>query len=158
MSSNSITSDQSNALFINTDTSKTFIVIKATERESYINNSTYNPITLYAGTVLGRIQASGVIVPWRNDVTDGSQFPVGILGSDMQIDSGDTVAALLVTECRMAAEKVIAYQLSNQSISTTLQLAITSWHGAGTTRLKDALESIGCHLETTTQMSFPDNA
>ncbi len=158
MSSNEITSNQSNALFVNTDTSKTFIVIKATERESYINNSTYNPITLYAGTVLGRIQASGIIVPWRNDVTDGSQFPIGVLGSDMQIDSGDTVAALLVTEARMAAEKVIAYQLSNQSVSTTLQLAITSWHGAGTTKLKDALESIGIHLETTTQMSFPDNS
>lgn len=158
MSSNEITSNQSNALFVNTDTSKTFIVIKATERESYINNTTYNPITLYAGTVLGRVQASGIIVPWRNDVTDGSQYPIGILGADMQIEAGDTVAALMVTECRMAAEKVIAYQLSNQSISTTLQLAITSWHGSGTTRLKDALESIGIHLETTTQMSFPDNA
>lgn len=158
MSSNSIVNSQSNALFINTDTSKTFIQIKATERESYINNTTYNPITLYAGTVLGRIQASGVIVPWRNDVTDGSQFPIGVLGCDMQINAGATVAALLVTECRMAAEKVIAIQLSNQSVATTLQLAITSWHGAGTTKLKDALESIGCHLETTTQMSFPDNS
>lgn len=158
MSSNEIVGNQSNALFVNTDTSKTFIVIKATERESYINNSSYNPINLYAGTVLGRITASNYIVPWRNDVTDGSQFPIGLLGADMQIDSGDTVSALLVTECRMAAEKVIAYQLSNQSIATTLQLQITSYHGAGTTRLKDALEAIGCHLETTTQLSFPDNS
>lgn len=158
MSSNNIVNNQPNALFINTDVSKTFIYIKATERESYVNNSSYNPITLYAGTVMGRITSSGLLVPWRNDVTDGSQFPVGLLGSDMQIDSGDTVAALLITECRMAAEKVIAYQLSDQSIATTLQLQITSWHGAGTTRLKDALEAIGCHLETTTQMSFPDNA
>lgn len=158
MSSNEIKSNQSNALFVNTDTSKTFIEIKATERESYINNSSYNPITLLPGTVMGRIQASGVIVPWRNDVTDGSQFPIGILGTDMLINSGATVAALLVTECRMAAEKVIAYQLSNQSIATTLQLTITSWHGAGTTKLKDVLESIGIHLKTTTQMSFPDNS
>lgn len=158
MSSNTITSNQATALFINTSTAKTFVVIKATERESYINNSTYNPITLYAGTVLGRIQASGVIVPWRNDVTDGSQFPIGVLGSDMVIDSGDTVAALVITECRMAAEMVIAYQLSDQSVSTTLQLAVTSWHGAGTTRLKDILESIGIHLMYTTEMSFPDNS
>lgn len=158
MSSNTITSNQATALFINTSTEKTFVVIKATERESYINNSTYNPITLYAGTVMGRIQASGVIVPWRNDVTDGSQFPIGVLGADMVIDSGDTVAALIITECRMAAEKVIAYQLSDQSTSTTLQLAVTSWHGAGTTRLKDILESIGIHLMYTTEMSFPDNA
>lgn len=156
--SNTITSTQQAALFINTTTSKTFIQIKATERESYINNSSYNPITLYAGTVMGRIQASGVLIPWRNDVTDGSQMPVGILGADMLIDSGDTVASLLVTECRMAAEMVIAYQLSDQSTSTTLQLAVTSWHGAGTTRLKDILESIGIHLEYTTQMSFPDNS
>lgn len=158
MSSNTITSNQATALFIDTSTAKTFVVIKATERESYINNSTYNPITLYAGTVLGRIQASGVIVPWRNDVTDGSQFPIGVLGADMVIDSGDTVAALVITECRMAAEKVIAYQLSDQSVSTTLQLAVTSWHGTGTTRLKDILESIGIHLMYTTEMSFPDNS
>lgn len=156
--SQSISNEGQNQMFINTDTSKTFIQIKATERESYINNSSYNPIHLYPGTVMGRIQASGIIVPWRNDVTDGSQFPIGVLGGEMIIDSGDTVAALLITECRMAAEKVIAYQLSDQSISTTLQLAITSWHGAGTTKLKDALESIGIHLETTTQMSFPDNS
>ncbi len=158
MASQTITSSQAAALFVNISTSQTFIVIKATERESYINNSSYSPIVLPAGTVIGRIQSSGVLVPWRNDVTDGSQFPVGILGADMTVASGATVAALLVTECRMAAEMVIANQLSDQSTSTTLQLAITSWHGAGTTRLKDALEAIGIHLEFTTQMSFPDNS
>lgn len=156
--SNEIVNEGSNQLFVNTNTAKTFISIRATERESYVNNTTYDPITLLPGTVLGRVAATGYIVPWRNDVTDGSQFPIGVLGYGMQIDSGDTVKALLVTECRMAAEKVVAYQLSDQSVDTTLLLAITSWHGAGTTTLKDALEAIGCHLIFTNQMSFPDNS
>ena len=49
------------------------------------------------------------------------------------------------------------YQLSNQTIATTLQLQITSFHGAGTTRLKDALESMGLHLIYSTELTYPDN-
>lgn len=145
----------SNQMFINSDLAKTFVHIQATERESYVNNSTYNPITLYMGTIMGRITGTDKLVPWRNDNVDGSQYPVGILGADVQVDSGDTIKALLVTKCRMAAEKVIAYQLSNQSVSTTLQLTISSLGGR---RVKDILESIGIHLIYTTQMSFPDNS
>lgn len=156
--SQEIVNEGSNQMFVNTDLAKTFVVIKATERESYANNTTYDPISLYPGTIMGRITATDKIVPWRNDVTDGSQFPIGLLGAKLYIDAGDTVKALVVTEGRVAAEKVIAYQLSNQSVDTTLQLAITSWHGAGTTKVKDALESIGIHLLYTNQMSFPDNS
>lgn len=156
--SNQIVNEGQNQLFVNTDTAKTFIHIKATERESYINNTTYSPIVLPPGTVMGRIQASGVLVPWRNDVTDGSQYPVGVLGHSVSILPGASVQSLLVTECRMAAEKVVANQLSNQSVATTLQLQITAFRGTGTTKLKDALESIGIHLETTNQMSYPDNS
>lgn len=145
----------SNQMFINSDLAKTFVHIQATERESYVNNSTYNPITLLMGTIMGRITGTDKLVPWRNDNVDGSQYPIGILGADVQVDSGDTIKALLVTKCRMAAEKVIAYQLSNQSVSTTLQLTISSLGGR---RVKDILETIGIHLIYTTQMSFPDNS
>lgn len=155
MNSQDIVNSGSNQMFVNTDLAKTFVHIEATEREGYVNNSTYDPISLPEGTVMGRITGTDKLVPWRNDVSDGSQYPAGILGAPLNVDSGDSVKALLVTRCRMAAEKVVANQLSNQSVSTTLQLTISSLGGR---RLKDILESIGIHLIYTNQMSFPDNS
>lgn len=153
--SQTIANTGSNQLFINTDTSKIFLGMQESENESYINNSTYNPITLYAGTVIGRITNTNIVMPWRNDNVDGSQYPIGILMADLIIDLGDQVKAPLCVRGRIAAEKVIAYQLSNQSTATTLQLTISSLGGR---RLKDILESIGLHLIYSTEMSAPDNS
>ena len=74
-----------------------------------------------------------------------------------KLEWGGSFGQTLQTPLANVARRIRNQAVSNQSIATTLQLAITSWHGAGTTILKDALESIGCHLENTTQMSFPDN-
>lgn len=153
--SQSTASSGTNHLFINTDTSKIFLGGQKSENESYVNNSTYDPITLYAGTVMGRISGTDIVIPWRNDVSDGSQYPIGILMSDLIIDQGDTVKAPICVSGDVAAEKVIAYQLSNQSTSTTLQLTISSLGGR---RLKDILESIGIHLKYGTEMSAYDNS
>lgn len=153
-----ISNSGSNQLFVNTDTSKIFLGNNTSENESYINNSSYNPITILGGTVIGRITGTDIIVPWRNDVTDGSQYPIGLLAGDIVVDAGATRKAGIIVGGRIAAEKVVAYQLSNQSVDTTLQLQITLQHGAGTTRLKDALQSIGLHLIYSTEMTAFDNS
>jgi hypothetical protein len=158
MSSQDIVNTGSNQLFANTDISQIFLGMQQSENESYVNNSSYDPISLPAGTVMGRITGTDITIPWRNDVTDGSQYPIGILMADLEIDAGDTVKAPICVRGRVAAEKVVANQLSNQSVSTTLQLQITSFRGSGTTRLKDALESIGIHLIYSTEMTAFDNS
>lgn len=154
-SSQETVSTQSNSLFSNTDLSKIFLGMQQTENESYVNNSTYDPIALKAGTIMGRISGTDIVIPWRNDVSDGSQYPIGILMADMDVDSGDTRKAPICNAGRVAAEKVIAYQLSNQSVATTLQLTIADLGGR---RLKDVLQSIGINLIYSTEMTAYDNS
>jgi hypothetical protein len=155
MSSQSTASSGSNALHIITDTSKVFLGGNETNSESYTNNSTYNPITIYEGTIMGRITGTDIVVPWRSDNVDGSQYPIGLLVGDMQIVSGATNKATICNGGRVAAEQIIAAQLSNQSVATTLQLTVSS---VGGRRVKDLLEQLGLHLVYSTQMTRPDNA
>lgn len=154
-SSQSIANSGQNQLFVNTDISKIFLGNQRSENESYTNNSTYSPIRLLAGTIMGRITGTDIVVPWRNDSVDGSQYPTGILMADLTVDIGAQLKAPLCTGGRIAAEKIIAYQLSNQSVATTLQLTIASLGGR---RVKDILESIGFHLIYSTEMSAYDNS
>lgn len=155
MSSQSTASSGTNQLHIITDTSKVYLGNNETNSESYVNNSTYNPITIYEGTIMGRITGTDIVIPWRSDNVDGSQYPIGLLVGDMQITAGSTVTACICTGGRVAAEQIIAAQLSNQSVATTLQLTVSSQGGR---RIKDLLEQLGLHLVYSTQMSRPDNA
>lgn len=93
--------------FINTDLSKIFIRENRYENDSYVNNSGYDPITLRAGTVMGRISATGILVPWTSTASDGSQNVVGILAQDMVIESGDTARASICIYGDVATEQVI---------------------------------------------------
>ncbi len=51
---------------------------------------------LKAGTVLGKITASGKYKPYDNDATDGSQTAVAILYDDCDATSADQKAAAVV--------------------------------------------------------------
>jgi hypothetical protein len=55
------------------------------------NNSGYTPVTLTAGTLMGRVAATQKVIPLVSSATDGSQFPVGILAESVTVDDGDTV-------------------------------------------------------------------
>ena len=81
-----------NAFFIDTDLSKLFLGFENRyENDVYVNNSTYDPIVLPAGTVMGRIAATGKIVPLYPGATDGSQFPCGILAQSVSVEAGEDV-------------------------------------------------------------------
>jgi hypothetical protein len=53
-------------------------------------NDTYDPITLTAGTLLGRVSATQKLIPLASGASDGSQFPVGVLAETITIADGDT--------------------------------------------------------------------
>lgn len=108
MSQESLSSG-ANHLFVGTDVSKIFLGENKTQVESYVNNSGYDPITIPAGTPMGRIASTDIVVPCTSAATDGSQNPIGILMQDLTIDSGDTVTALICIGGRVAAEKVNFY-------------------------------------------------
>lgn len=140
--------DQSNFLGAVTDISKIFLGGTQTISNSYINNSSYDPITLLAGTVMGRISSTGVLAPCTSNASDGSKYPIGILMQDLVIDSGDTVTACVCLAGRVAQEKVIFFRFSD-SLSTVVD--------ARQYRDRIGSDSVGILLVPSVDNSYADN-
>lgn len=109
MSENSVVLSTNNQLFVNTDLSKIFLWNNRYETDNYINNSYYEPITLNAGTVMGRIATTGVLIPCQAGAADGSQYPIGILARDLVIDIGETVQAPICVAGDVAEEMILFF-------------------------------------------------
>jgi len=56
---------------------------------------------VYAGTVLGKITASGKYVPWAHGAGDGSQNAAGILWDDVDATAADVLGAIVDTDCEV---------------------------------------------------------
>jgi hypothetical protein len=72
-----------------------------------INNSDYEPITLKAGTLLGRVATTNLLTPHSASASDGSQFPVGALAGDYTIEDGDTVQVSMVVSGEVNENAII---------------------------------------------------
>lgn len=105
MSSNNVTLNTGQQAIINTDTSKIFVWDNRFEKGTYAND-TYDDVTLAAGTVMGRISATGNIVPLESDASDNSQFPIGVLNQTRLVEAG--------------AEVEVAYCVAGDVVSSKL--------------------------------------
>lgn len=109
MAENTVVTNTGSQAHITTDTSRIFLYENRYETDSYVNNSGYNPITLLAGTVMGRVSATGVLVPWQKGSSDGSQTVVGILAQDLVIDAGATENAAVCIYGDVNESKVLFF-------------------------------------------------
>lgn len=108
MSSYSIALNNGQQIIVNYDVSKIFIRNNRFQKGNYVNNSTYDPIILLAGTVLGRVAATDKLVPLQSNASDGSQFPVGILANEsIEIDGGDSEEVFMCDMGDVVKEKLI---------------------------------------------------
>ena len=128
------------------DVSKVFLGDNKYDNESYINNSGYDPIELLAGTVMGRIHATGILVPVIKGANNGAQFPIGILAADVEIDAGDTISAPICVAGDVDEDKLIFwdYQIDKNTVVSER-------------RLKDWIQLAGIILRTRTEMTDYDN-
>lgn len=131
---------------INTDLSKMFLGDNRYQRNSYINNSSYDPIPLLEGTLMGRIHASGVYVPFNAAASDGSQFPVGVLAHDISVAGGATVLATIVDMGDVEQSKIIFFT-PNQGLETVVS----------SRRVKDHIAAQGIKLISSDEMTQYDN-
>jgi hypothetical protein len=95
-----------NAAQWNRTTDKIFLGNTETRTGEY-TNSTYETIELAAGTLMGRVTATGELTPLISDASDGSQIPVGILLNDQVIEEGETATITIVVAGRVAEEMVV---------------------------------------------------
>lgn len=145
MSTASTSSNGNNAQITNYDITKIFIRDNKYEQGSYLNDG-YDTLSLSAGTLLGRVGASDLLVKHFADAADGSQYPVGILAHDVEIDVNATKT---LTYC-------IAGEVDKDSVilndADTLEVLIDS------RRLKDWIKDIGIYLVDADELSGYDNA
>ncbi len=90
----------------NRDVSKIFIGCNEYEARSY-TNSTYDDVTLLAGTVMGIVATSGQLKPLTSGASDGSQFCVGILRETHIVEAGDQVDIFVCVSGKVAEEKLL---------------------------------------------------
>lgn len=132
-------------MITNFDLSKIFIGRNRYQTGNYLNNSSYDDLDVLAGTVLGRIAATGKLIPCVAESTDGSQYPVGVLAHDIEIDSGDEAEVTICDMGDVAEEKLIfKYGGSLDSIVSSRTL-------------RDHLAAQGIKIVSATEMTDYDN-
>lgn len=130
----------------NYDTAKMFLFGNENQKANY-NNSTYDVVELAVGTLVGRVSATGLIVPLESGASDGSQFPVGIVRADYSVEVGDT-REIVFCVAGEVDENMIVFQGSD-----TLDTVVSG------RRLRDRISSdtAGIVLKVVDQLSGLDN-
>lgn len=146
MSENNTVLNNGQQAITNYDVSKIFIWGNRYSKANY-TNSTYDPITLSAGTVMGRVSATQEIVPLESGASDGSQFPVGILSQSATVDEGDTVELAFCVEGDVVEEKVILSGLD--TLSTVIS--------GRSIRDRIGSDTVGIKLTAGTELTAYDN-
>ena len=106
MSTQTVILNNGQQAILNSDTSKIFVFDNRSEKGDR-NNSTYVDENLLAGTVMGRVSATGKLVPLQSDAADGSEIPVGILNKDHVILAGATEEVAIVVSGDVVEDKLI---------------------------------------------------
>lgn len=128
------------------DTSKIFLWNNRYENALY-NNSAYGSVTLLAGTLMGRVSATGWIKPLASGASDGSQFPVGVLANDVIVDGGALETLAICVSGDVDESKIILQG------ADTMEVTISS------RRLRDRIgaDTVGIKLVSGTEMTEYDN-
>lgn len=149
MSTISTGTNTSNQMTINRDVSKIFVGRNRYSENQYVNNATYNPIALVAGTVMGRVTATGRLVALQSTAVDGSQVPVGILAHDLSVDAGGIVAATIATEGDVVQDMIV-FVKPGDGLDTAVTVGVSR-------RLKDLIHQMGLNIVGGTDQTGYDN-
>lgn len=146
MSEVTIVSNNGQQATANFDTRKIFVWDNRFQDETYNNSDLYDPYTLLPGTLMGRIHATGVVVPLESGASDGSQLPIGILaGPGVAVDEGED------QEISMCVGGDVVEAMVLLQGSDTLDTVVSS------RRLRDWIQLMNIKLVGGTEMSNTDN-
>lgn len=105
-------------------------------------------IALTEGLVMGRIAATGLLVPLDKDATDGSQYPAGVCIKDQTIAAGTTVEIVLVNKGKVNENKIT---FSDGTMDTAIGVANNQ------KILRDWLNDLGLVLISSLELTNYDN-
>ena len=116
-------------------------------KDADFDNISGSELTLKAGTVLGRIGATGKVVEMKSGAIDGSQHPVGVLPEDVKFAIGETLNVPFIVFGMVSKNRLIfdgADTLATQVSGRTYEDKITG-------------ETQGIELIASTELSKFDN-
>jgi hypothetical protein len=134
----------SNQRTTNYDTSILTLRDNKYEQASYTNDG-YDTVTLSRGTLLGRVATTDKVVPLFTDNADGSQYPVGILLSEQEVEAGETININMIVAGEVAQELIVL------NAGDTFEAVVDS------RRLKDWIKDMGVFMIAGTELSGYDN-
>lgn len=147
--SQTLVNSTNNQAHVRTDNSKIFVWGKRTETGDFDWENTGYDVDLAPGTVVARVGATGKIVPLDPAASDGSEFAIGVLMSDLgEVLAGDT----LTTNCTFCVEGDVAAEKLIFIGATTLDTPVDN------RQVRDWLRLVGIKLVTTTEHTAYDNA
>jgi hypothetical protein len=146
MSSQTIALNTGQQLTVNTDIGKIFVWENRYSDAAYTNGGGA-PVTLTEGTLLGRIAATGKIVPLTSAANDGSQFPVGILNQTVIVAAGETRQLSFCVSGDVVENKVLLQG------ADTLDTVVAG----KTIRDRIGSDTVGVKLVTSTELTGYDN-
>lgn len=136
-----------NQAIINYDLGKIFVWNNRYDSGTSEENETYDDITHPAGTLLGRVSATGEIKPLASGASDGSQYPVGVLAQETVVPAGDTATMVYCVSGDVVESKVILD--GSDEMDTVI---------SGRT-IKDRIgaDTVGIKLVASTELAGTDN-
>lgn len=148
MSSATITINTGQQITTQYNLEKLFLWGNRYENDNYVNNFSYSTITLLAGTVMGRVASTGVLIPSTASAIDGSQFPIGVLARDVV-----NLAAGATAQCAICVAGDVSANLLIFTFGDTLETVVAG------RRYRDRIQadSMGLKLVFRTEMTDYDN-
>lgn len=147
MSSQSTPLNNSNMAIVNTERAKTFIWNNRYQKAQY-TNGTGDAVTIPVGKLLGKVNASGKVLPLASAAVDGSQYPVGINAEERVVPNGATVELTYCVSGDVAKEKVV---LEGADTLATVVDGRTIAERIGA-------DTVGINLVAATEMTDYDNS
>ena len=95
-----------NQMHVDVEVSRIFVFGNHTS-PGQITNGGGSTLELKEGTVLGRVASSGLLAVMKSSAVDGSQLPVGVLMSDIDIAAAATVDVNAVVSGDVIEERLI---------------------------------------------------
>lgn len=95
-----------NVLTTDYDISKIFVWDNRYEKGAY-TNSTYDPITIPQGRLMGRVATTQELKPHSSAAVDGSQYPVGVMLNTVTIEEGETLDLDICVSGDVVEDKIV---------------------------------------------------
>lgn len=129
-----------------------FVWNPRTSDVNQVNNATGADITIPIGTVMGRIVATGYLVPMVSTVTDGSQIPIGVMVATTVIPA-NTIANVTI----FIQGDVVASGLVFSNGTDTIRTNVTLTSGDIIGSITDVMNGKGMVLVANTEGTYYDN-